>query len=284
MKPYSRLEKDFLGNERMVFYDENGQMTGVAEIMREADGTLRVMGTVPVEAGSNPVSGIPQVPTPPQAEAPKAYDAASEQLAKGRGQVNKLLTESKAEDPEQRGFKSSTVAIIGIAAFLFAGGFAYFAMSAFNRPLPPPTSGLVTNIDPQTNLPSSPNRRSDETPSSPPPESNVPMPSEAMPGQGVPDSALDPNMDRSRRWIEGGRRRNEPEPTVEPGTDQIKVEDATETAKPPKRKKEKEQPKQNPNDPVDLGRDDGSTSSSGTSTNSGDGTTPLPTSDNQPKD
>jgi hypothetical protein len=286
MKPYSRLEKDFLGNERMVFYDENGQMTGVSEVMREADGTLRVLGTVPVEAGMNPMTGTTEPAIDPQPSSPRSFDAGSEQLAKGRGQVHKLLDEQSSNQVEKQGFKSSTVALIGVVAFLVAGGLAFAAMSSLNRPLPPPTSGLVTETQTSSNPSPDVPTRSESFRSSPPEETSVPMPADVSPGQGVPDEALNGGSERSRRWIEGGRRT--PDPTLtsptDPKSDQINVEESTDSAKPTKRKKEKEKPKQNPDDPVDLGRDDGAGTTSGSSTNSGDGTSPPPSTDNQSKD
>ena len=39
---YSRLEKDFLGNERMVHYDASGNMLGASDVQREPDGTIRI--------------------------------------------------------------------------------------------------------------------------------------------------------------------------------------------------------------------------------------------------
>lgn len=286
MKPYSRLEKDFLGNERMVFYDENGQMTGMAEVMREADGTLRVMGTIPVDPAS------PNSPDPKSrngaesagssvsgfhpgagATSQKQFDPASEQLAKGRGQVNKLLSESKSESESRDGFKPGTVALIGLAAFLFAGGLAYFGIASFSRPLPAPTSGLVTD---------GPQIQSSSASPSVDPGLNAPAPSQnnnsSIPGESVPDSALDPRSeqrnDPSRKWIEGGGRpRRTPIVEPEPSDPDITVQ-SPDSEKTNKTKKEK--PKANPDDPVDLGRDDGS----GTGGSTSDGGSPPPSTDN----
>ncbi len=40
---YSRIEKDFLGNERMVQYDASGNMLGASDVIREPDGTMRIL-------------------------------------------------------------------------------------------------------------------------------------------------------------------------------------------------------------------------------------------------
>jgi hypothetical protein len=58
---YSRIEKDFLGNERMVHYDANGSMLGFSEILREPDGSIRVLGAHP---NAKPVSA--EQPSPEQ--------------------------------------------------------------------------------------------------------------------------------------------------------------------------------------------------------------------------
>jgi type IV secretory pathway VirB10-like protein len=55
---YSRLEKDFLGNERMVHYNPHGEVLGFSDVTREEDGTLRV-GPIQVASEPNPD------PTPP---------------------------------------------------------------------------------------------------------------------------------------------------------------------------------------------------------------------------
>lgn len=55
---YSRLEKDFLGNERMVHYDGSGNMIGASDVVREPDGTLRVTNE-PVHATTP--TGLPDV-------------------------------------------------------------------------------------------------------------------------------------------------------------------------------------------------------------------------------
>ncbi len=51
---YSRLEKDFLGNERMVHYDGSGNMIGASDVVREPDGTIRI----PNEPGSATASTV----------------------------------------------------------------------------------------------------------------------------------------------------------------------------------------------------------------------------------
>lgn len=61
MSAYSRLEKDFLGIERMVHYDALGNKTGVQEVVREDDGTIRVVGeiTTVIESPAEPIAASP---------------------------------------------------------------------------------------------------------------------------------------------------------------------------------------------------------------------------------
>lgn len=63
---YSRLEKDFLGNERMVHYDGSGNMIGASDVVREPDGTIRI----PNEAGTTTAAASAS-PTDPTAHIPK---------------------------------------------------------------------------------------------------------------------------------------------------------------------------------------------------------------------
>lgn len=88
---YSRLEKDFLGIERMVHYNAEGVKIGTQDIVREDDGTLRVVGEiVPVnEAAATYTPPVNPVPAPqvdilqieeptPSAPAPKVSVASAE--------------------------------------------------------------------------------------------------------------------------------------------------------------------------------------------------------------
>ncbi|HLO97919.1 MAG TPA: hypothetical protein VK171_04925 [Fimbriimonas sp.] len=61
MSAYSRLEKDFLGIEKMVHYDAEGNKTGVQDVVREEDGTIRVVGE-PTPVIETPGASIPSAP------------------------------------------------------------------------------------------------------------------------------------------------------------------------------------------------------------------------------
>jgi hypothetical protein len=71
---YSRIEKDFLGNERMVHYDAEGNMLGASDVIREEDGTIRISND-PMNAGTEDdlpkveaiVPPVKAIPTEPQA-------------------------------------------------------------------------------------------------------------------------------------------------------------------------------------------------------------------------
>ena len=47
---YSKLEKDFLGNERMVHYNASGVAISASKVERAEDGSMTVGEPVPVDA------------------------------------------------------------------------------------------------------------------------------------------------------------------------------------------------------------------------------------------
>lgn len=78
---YSRIEKDFLGNERMVHYDGSGNMIGASDVVRESDGTIRIPnetyeGTVATpKPGVDPTAHIPNDAGKATPEKPKPVPA-----------------------------------------------------------------------------------------------------------------------------------------------------------------------------------------------------------------
>jgi hypothetical protein len=68
---YSRLERDFLGNEKLVHYDGDGKMISASQVTREADGSMKIVGDVPagaLRADDRAMAAAQQAPQPVQPE------------------------------------------------------------------------------------------------------------------------------------------------------------------------------------------------------------------------
>ena len=69
---YSRIEKDFLGNERMVHYDGSGNMIGASDVIREPDGTIRIPNDSASKASELPEVRVIEPKQEPAAHIPTA--------------------------------------------------------------------------------------------------------------------------------------------------------------------------------------------------------------------
>ena len=180
---YSRLEKDFLGNERMVHYDASGNMLGASDVQREADGTIRISND--------------QAPLTGETELPK---------------VEAIVPEPKINNPEPQpvsigGFGQKTnmpmnqVVMYCLAAFIATSLLTLGVMSVLRsngpdasvrttvqpttRTMPQQNSDPVQEVQPdRENFPSDPRPRNDEDP---PPFD-----------QSAPDSNMDDSRPRIR--------------------------------------------------------------------------------------
>ena len=214
---YSRLEKDFLGNERMVHYDGSGNMLGASDVIRELDGTIRVSNE-PISASRS--DDLPRV----EAIVPPVKAALTEEPQPVR--VVGFGPKSNMQ--------SNQVVMYAIAAFVATSLITLAVVSIIksNRSSDPsfgtPQSSFHqvpqprVEIQPgQDNLPSDPKPRNDE-----PPTETRPF------DQTAPDS----NMDDNRPKI----RNDDPTPPTR--------DDSKPDTKPKK---------SGPDDPIDLRGDDG---------------------------
>lgn len=96
---YSKLEKDFLGNERMVHYNAEGVAVSASKVDRGEDGSMTVGEPVPLIAQPQSVKAQPLL------------DA----------------------EPRRKDFPPGTIATIGIASFIFTALAALYILNS-NRP------------------------------------------------------------------------------------------------------------------------------------------------------
>lgn len=215
---YSRLEKDFLGNERMVHYDGNGNMLGASDVIREPDGTIRVSNEPVSASGSDDLPRVEAV-VPPIRAAPT--DEPQPVRVAGNGPKSNM--------------QSNQVVMYAIAAFVATSLITLAVLSIFksNRSsdssFGTPQSSFhqvpaprVETQPGQENFPSDPKPRNDE-----PPTETRPF------DQTAPDSNMDDNRPKIRNDDPQPPTRVDPRPDTKPR-------------------------KSGPEDPIDLRGDDGS--------------------------
>lgn len=168
---YSRIEKDFLGNERMVHYDGSGNMLGASDVVREPDGTIRI----PNESGSSFVADdLPKV----EAVEPKPKAVAQEPAssfatpAKSNVPMNQVVLYSIAT------FIGAMLLTLGIASFVASRRPSQGAISSTQIRSSNPMEDARIQQDPprrreeeqqpQDNFPIDPKPRNDEQPSDEP--------------------------------------------------------------------------------------------------------------------
>lgn len=201
---YSRLEKDFLGNERMVHYDGSGNMLGASDVVREPDGTIRVT--------NEPISPVEVEVVEPKKPEPIATPFA------GAGQKDGIAT--------------NQVVMYSIAAFIATSiltfGVLFFLKSKGNdggvRMDQVPIQRQTPQIDNRDSLPDSP--KTDELPSDPRPRND-----EQREDRPFDQTAPDSNMDDTRPRVND----NEPVRDAQPPN-----EDSVRPAPKPKKNKSDE--------------------------------------------
>ena len=189
---YSRLEKDFLGNERMVHYDASGNMLGASDVIREPDGTIRVTND-PVSSSSESelpkVEAIPPTPRITNPEPNVTQASVSHKLDFG-GNRNKGMPANQVVMYSIAAFVTTLLVTLGVLAVVRSNG---------------PDAQIRTS-SPTTQMPSS-QRNVDPIPDSQPEPDNFPPEprprNDDQPGNARPfdESAPDSNMDDSRPRI-----------------------------------------------------------------------------------
>jgi hypothetical protein len=178
---YSRIEKDFLGNERMVHYDASGNMLGASDVIREADGTIRISNE---SAPSYPKDDLLHV----EVIVPSVKAA----------ETNPIRTPVALQNAGMPANKSIMLAIVA-ASLLTLGALSYFktrggageatipAVHEYSTPIPrsEPNYDAPTQHSNPDYLPNDPKPRNDQQPNSAPPVDN-----------GAPDSNMDDNHPR----------------------------------------------------------------------------------------
>ncbi|MBS1700519.1 MAG: hypothetical protein JST12_02580 [Armatimonadetes bacterium] len=219
---YSRIEKDFLGNERMVHYDGSGNMIGASDVVREPDGTIRIP--------NDPVDAIPTAaaaPTPATDPTAHIPNDAGKDMAK----TPKTMPTSQAVTYFIAVFVVTMLLGLGIMSAIKArGGNSGGTTSAVTHDMPTVNSTTPpTYADPyphrNDDLPQDPKPRNDEQPDYDP----------AMPDRG-------PQND--------GRPRINPEDGPKPSDDTNSVEPSD--AKPAKTNETPPAKNGDGSDPIDL--------------------------------
>jgi hypothetical protein len=246
---YSRLEKDFLGNERMVHYNAEGAMIGASAVTREEDGSIRISGDIPMVASTAHESVA--APTVTQAGvAAKAYQSSA-----------------KSEEPEKPRFQSETdepsmssAKIFSIAVAAFVGA-ALIALIFINLRGSGSSSSETRSV----------NSRIQEAPSEPPQDAPQMVRPDEVPSDGDSTPPGDRDRPRIRRNESTDLGRTEPSATPEPDGG-ITQEDS----EPKRRRKPKpaedpkpDAPKPDSTDPIDLRGDDPPAKTDGTKPDGG---------------
>jgi hypothetical protein len=214
---YSRLERDFLGNERMVHYDASGNMLGASDVIREPDGTIRITNE-PVSA-TEP-NELPKV----EAIVPPSKPTAVAPTIGVRDRQNAGLTMNQVVMYSIAAFIATSLLTLAVLSFKRSNGPDASVNMRANAPQPrmsPPINGTEPDRrqEPET-FPSDPKPRNDDPPLEPRPRD-----------EAAPDS----NMDDTKPRIKN----SEPNPQDETAPNQEKS------------------PKKKPTeDPIDLRGDD----------------------------
>lgn len=283
MKSYSRLEKDFLGNERMVHYDEKGVVVGASEVVREEDGTLRVLDSVPVApaetvtpALSNMGNSVSTVASEtPQAKTFRQQMQKLEETAPGASPFGSSFAAGRSSHANGR---PVILFLLMLIAFLLTFAAGTFLINARKPVVLPPNFGEGGTATPQD----SPFRNPAQV--DPP----VQPPSNPYPGDNPYDSPVPSDIDRDmtdperrqngRPWIEGAPNRSSNEPAGDERSG------STKSSKVKPKPEGSVSPKKNPDDPIDLGRDDGGNDNSGNDTAGSSGGGAVPPPDQKPPD
>ncbi len=195
---YSRLEKDFLGNERMVHYDASGNMLGASDVIREPDGTIRVSGEqISAESAGDFPEVEAVVPTP---KAPVAASAAPTGV-RDRSEVprNQVAMYAIAA------FVATSIVTLGVLQIMKSNRGetqSYSLPQSTYHQVPQPNNDVQPG---QENFPNDPKPRNDD-----PPAENRPF------DQSSPDSNMDDNRPRVRNDGPSAPPGNESNPQPKP--------------------------------------------------------------------
>ena len=179
---YSRIEKDFLGNERMVHYDASGNMLGASDVIREPDGTMRILNddsTVEVQAD------LPKV----EAVMPKATANSA-----GRDPLPPIrVRAANSAIP----FNRLVMILIGVFVGSCLLTLLVYSFLRTNNSTPRfiPSQTTTTTIQPGPS-PSDAPRLPDRYPDDPKPRNDDPAPDPRPTDQTAPDSNMDDNHPR----------------------------------------------------------------------------------------
>jgi hypothetical protein len=192
---FSRIEKDFLGNERMVHYDADGNITGASELVRESDGSFKVGVPISVDHAH---AGEQSVVPPNNTEQPSPVAASP----------------SLDQIPVKQ--SSGTLLTYGIAAFVVTALLALLFVNLTgnreeNRSIPEPASASIASpndpVIPDTSEQSSP-RSEEERPQREP----------------IMEDRRPENPSESRTTVDPDQLRPEPQSDPTPKTESKKPE------------------------------------------------------------
>jgi len=231
---YSRIEKDFLGNERMVHYDGSGNMIGASDVVREPDGTIRIPNETAHAGAAGDLPDIQVIePTPKMESASHIPNDAGKVMAGKSSQMPMSQTVTYVIAT----FVAAMLLTLGALAVIRSRGGSGGASQDFR-------STSVTQPTPRFNQQAEPlpERAPDQYPADPKPR-NDEQPTDAQPyDQSAPDMN---SGDSNRPKIEPDpNQQTEPEPDKDPkkgtGDDPIDLRGDGEPQKDP--------PKTDPND------------------------------------
>lgn len=178
---YSRLEKDFLGNERMVHYDAAGNMLGASDVIREEDGTIRISNDpIPLNLANDlpKVEAVVPTPKPPISDPVPGVRAREQRMP-----VNQVVTYSIGA------FIATLLLTLGALSFMRSSTSTARIQTISPAPQPSrsPSNDLPLPDDrtERENFPGDPRPRNDEDPDNSRPFDNT-----------APDSNMDDNRPR----------------------------------------------------------------------------------------
>jgi hypothetical protein len=205
---YSRIEKDFLGNERMVHYDAEGNMLGASDVIREEDGTIRISND-PINAVANDeLPKVEAIVPPVTANSSVPQDVRVVGVGpKSNMPVSHVVTYSIGA------FILTLLLTLGAMSFLRSNG-----QDARVR-----TIDTTSQRQPSTNFAPAPDSqpRREDFPSDPRPR-NDELPGDTRPfDQSAPDSNMDDNRPRIDMNEPYPARDSDPKPTKKGSDDPI---------------------------------------------------------------
>jgi hypothetical protein len=247
---YSKLEKDFLGNERMVHYDANGKMTGASEVIRDADGSFRV--GVPISADH--ISAPSSTPSSVGHLGTSQHQATVDLPKVSSDPTNPLQDDMANKNSSHKSFSNGNIATYGIVAFI-GTALLTLLVATMMRGRGSESTGTgvaVPQVENRIQTPSEtpPNPAEDPTPGQDAPIFEDRRPDDPTEHRGERNNPLRDNQEEPRP--DGI---TVPETQTDPRASDVPRQDL------PRRKKEdppkKNDPQKENGDPVDLRGDEG---------------------------